>query len=291
MGKKDFRYRELLQRGEEILEEAGLKEAKTDAWFLLEDITKMSRSSYFLNQEDKVEEEVIRKYFSFLEKRLKRMPVSYITGSRGFMGLDFFVNEAVLIPEQDTELLVEEALKICDDKMVLDLCTGSGCIAISILKHGKPRFVVGSDISEAALSVANRNLILLEKEEKAKIEFQKSDLFCSINRKFDLIVSNPPYIESDTIDELEPEVSIYEPRLALDGDEDGLKFYKIIIEESPNYFSEEGYLLLEIGAFQANKVKKMLLDRGFVEIKVLKDLAGWDRVVIAKFRNESQKGS
>lgn len=196
--------------------------------------------------------------------------------------MDFYVDEAVLIPEQDTETMVEEVLKVSRDKKVLDLCTGSGCIAISLVELGEVKEVVASDISKEALEVAKMNMCLLSAENKEKMRLIEGDLFQNINEKFDIIVSNPPYIESKVIDGLQPEVSVYEPRLALDGSEDGLLFYRRIAEEAKDYFEENGMLFLEIGSGQAEAVKKILQEEKFHNIRVLKDLAHLDRVVVAE---------
>lgn len=274
-------YKNLVSEGERQLSSAGIKEAKLDSWYLFNYLTGVDRTAYFLHEDREVEKEISDRFFSLIEKRMKRIPIAYLTGTRGFMGLDFRVNEHVLIPEQDTELLVEEALKFSEGKDVLDLCTGSGCIAIALTKLGKPKSVLGSDISEEALKVASSNVSILEEEERTLIRFIKGDMFEKVSGVFDLILSNPPYIETEVIDSLEPEVSVYEPRLALDGDEDGLKFYRQIAKEAPKYLKQGGKLLLEIGSNQAEAVTALLSLQGFQNIRVRKDLAGLDRVIIA----------
>lgn len=274
-------YKNLVSEGERQLSSAGIKEAKLDSWYLFNYLTGVDRTAYFLHEDREVEKEISDRFFSLIEKRMKRIPIAYLTGTRGFMGLDFRVNEHVLIPEQDTELLVEEALKFSEGKDVLDLCTGSGCIAIALTKLGKPKSVLGSDISEEALKVASSNVSILEEEERTRIRFIKGDMFEKVSGVFDLILSNPPYIETEVIDSLEPEVSVYEPRLALDGDEDGLKFYRQIAKEAPKYLKQGGKLLLEIGSNQAEAVTALLSLQGFQNIRVRKDLAGLDRVIIA----------
>lgn len=274
-------YKNLVSEGERQLSAAGIKEAKLDSWYLFNYLTGVDRAAYFLHEDREVEKEISDRFFSLIEKRKKRIPIAYLTGTRGFMGLDFRVNEHVLIPEQDTELLVEEALKFSEGKDVLDLCTGSGCIAIALTKLGKPKSVLGSDISEEALTVASSNVSILEEEERTLIRFIKGDMFEKVSGVFDLILSNPPYIETEVIDSLEPEVSVYEPRLALDGDEDGLKFYRQIAKEAPKYLKQDGKLLLEIGSNQAEAVTALLSLQGFQNIRVRKDLAGLDRVIIA----------
>lgn len=273
--------RELLILGEERLREALIEEYKLDARYLLEHITGFDLASFFLHAEEEVEDVKADAFFSLIERRRERVPVAYLTGNRAFMGLDFYVNEKVLIPEQDTELLVEETLTVSAGKRVLDLCTGSGCIAISLMALGEAEEIVATDISKEALLVAEKNLSLLNEEQRKKIKLVQGDLFENIEGKFDIIVSNPPYIETEVINTLQPEVSIFEPRLALDGSKDGLLFYRRIAKESRVYLKEEGKLFLEIGSEQAEAVKNLLTLEGFRNLRVIKDLAGLDRVVAA----------
>lgn len=282
LNRKTWTFRELLEEGERHLKEASIIEAKVDARLLLTFVTGMNLTNYFLHEKEIVEEMTATRFLFLIEERKKRKPLSYIIKSRGFMGMDFFVDETVLIPEQDTETMVEEVLKVSRDKKVLDLCTGSGCIAISLVELGEVKEVVASDISKEALEVAKTNMCLLSAENKEKMRLIEGDLFQNINEKFDIIVSNPPYIESKVIDGLQPEVSVYEPRLALDGSEDGLLFYRRIAEEAKDYFEENGMLFLEIGSGQAEAVKKILQEERFHNIRVLKDLAHLDRVVVAE---------
>ena len=200
-------------------------------------------------------------------------------GTRDFFGLTFKVNENVLIPEQETELLVEEVIKHSEGKSVLDMCTGSGCIAISIALFGKPSRVSASDISPKALEVARENAKSLKAGE---ISFIQGDMFENVTEKFDIIVSNPPYIETKVIDELMPEVRDYLPRLALDGDEDGLKFYRIISKEAVKKLNKNGRIFYEIGYNQSRAVASILLENGFTDVKIMKDYSGLDRIVMAK---------
>lgn len=279
-------YKNLLDEGEKRLKESGIREATVDAWHLFSHVTMLSRAEFFLRDEEKADANVVETYFSLLEKRIERIPVAYLTELRGFMGLDFFVNRDVLIPEQDTETLVEEVLSYSEGKDILDLCTGSGCIAVALAKYGKPRSILASDVSRKALFVANKNLDLLEEAEREKVRLRESDLFQNIEESFDLIVSNPPYIASEVIDTLEPEVRIYEPRLALDGSKDGLFFYRKIASEAPKYLRENGRLALEIGFDQAESVVNLLLEEGFSNPRVIKDLTGFDRVVVADLKKE-----
>ena len=200
-------------------------------------------------------------------------------GTRDFFGLTFKVDENVLIPEQETELLVEEVIKHSEGKSVLDMCTGSGCIAISIALFGKPSKVAASDISEKALEVARENAKSLKAGE---ISFIQGDMFENVTDKFDIIVSNPPYIETGEIDELMPEVRDYIPRLALDGDIDGLKFYRIISKEAVKKLNKNGRIFYEIGYNQSRAVASILLENGFTDVKIMKDYSGLDRIVMAK---------
>ena len=218
-------------------------------------------------------------YLDLTEKRCQRMPLQYLTGEQEFMGLPFAVNEHVLIPRQDTEVLVEEAIQILKNRMpdaeVLDLCTGSGCIGISIQSFCPDTKVTGADISKEALQVAKHNAL----QNQVPVSFVHSDLFSEISGRFDMIVSNPPYIPSNVIDTLMPEVRDHEPMGALDGKADGLYFYRRITEESVAHLNDGGYLLYEIGHDQAEAVSGFMKEHGFNDIKVIRDLAGLDRVV------------
>jgi release factor glutamine methyltransferase len=277
-------YKEIYENGIEILNRAGIAEAKLDARLLLECACGTDHSVLFAHPDREVSKEELAKYNAFIERRAKREPVAYILGSWDFMGLTFKVNSDVLIPEQDTEILVEEAMRYLEDRMrVLDLCTGSGCIALSLLRYTNDTQAVATDISESALMVARENADTLGFSDRAK--FVKTDLFPSEDMgKFDIIVSNPPYIASQVIDTLAPEVKDYEPRLALDGDEDGLAFYRRIVDNVPKYLYSSGYIFLEIGYDQGQAVAQMLESKGyFHDIEVIKDYAGNDRVVKACF--------
>ena len=213
-----------------------------------------------------------------LEKRSAHIPLQQIIGRQSFMGLDFYVDENVLIPRQDTELLVEEALQELHDGMrILDMCTGSGCILLSLLKYSNDCEGIGADISEEALKVAERTRVQLGLENAA---FIRSDLFEAVEGKFDLLVSNPPYICSDVIDTLMPEVREHEPRQALDGSADGLHFYRRILADCRAYLKPGGMLLFEIGYDQGEAVKRLMEENGFLEVEVKKDYGGLDRVVL-----------
>ena len=228
-----------------------------------------------------VEEQQLTAYEAAINKRMERIPLQHITGEQEFMGLTFRVNEHVLIPRQDTEILVEEILKDMQDYCrILDMCTGSGCILISLLHYNNWCEGVGVDISSMALQTAEENGKKLLAEEKRPV-WLESNLFEKVEGKFDIIVSNPPYIRSDVIDTLMPEVKDHEPMNALDGTEDGLYFYREIVKQAPEYLKKEGKLYFEIGHDQGADVSELLRQAGYKEIHVVKDYAGLDRVVYA----------
>lgn len=273
-------WQEVLRSGTAKLQASGIEEAGQDAWILLEEYGKIDRAHYFLRQKEEMPEDLMKEYGQAIEKRSRRIPVQQITGKQEFCGLEFHVNEQVLIPRQDTECLVEEALKkIEPGDRVLDVCTGSGCIIISIQKLMKDQCrCFATDISAEALKVAKENASRLE----AEVSFMQGDLFEKVEGKYDCMVSNPPYIESSVIEELEPEVREHEPMLALDGKEDGLFFYRKIIKEAKNYLQPGGWLLFEIGYLQGKAVSMLLMESGYECVTVKKDLAGLDRIVMAR---------
>ena len=276
---------ELLALASGQLENAGVTEYELDAWILLEHVTGISRASYLCDRDMSVSEHQEEQYMELVRRRAERIPLQQLTGEQEFMGFPFYVNEHVLIPRQDTEILVEEAgriLKGIDHARVLDMCTGSGCIIISLMKHYGAGLAVGADISEEALKVAVRNA---EKNE-AEVSLIKSDVFSNVRGTFDMIVSNPPYIRTAVIAELEPEVREHEPRLALDGREDGLYFYRHITEQAGSFLAAGGYLLFEIGYDQGVEVSRLLHQYGYSGVRVIKDLAGNDRVCIGKYMEE-----
>ena len=267
---------ELYKEGIFRLKQARIAEAELDAWYLLEYVTGISRTMYYLKQAEPAEEQAVERYFDCISRRAQRIPLQHITGEQEFMGLPFIVNEHVLIPRQDTEILVEEALShLSGNERVLDMCTGSGCILISLEHYRKGIRAVGADISDEALQVAKRNAESLN----ADVTFLKSDLFEQVAERYDLIVSNPPYIRTKAIEELEEEVRLHDPMIALDGKEDGLYFYRKITEKSRKHLKQGGWLLFEIGYDQGEDVAKMMEKAGFTEVTVKKDLAGLDRVV------------
>lgn len=285
-----MKYSELIEFAKKYLMENDIADYNSDAYLLLEFVFGITRTNYFLKMNEIVEdEEKLQQYKNYLEIRASGRPLQYITGTQDFMGLTFKVNENVLIPRYDTEVLVDEALKKIKayDKVnvsVCDMCTGSGCIGISMASVGRLEDVTCVDISKDALEVAKENA---KANDVPYINFVNSDLFEAFRKgkndvKFDFIISNPPYIRSDEIDGLMREVRLHEPRLALDGDDDGLKFYNIITKEAITYLHNGGWLMYEIGFDQGDDVSELMRENGFVEVRVIKDLAGLDRVVIGK---------
>jgi len=286
-----MKYAELVRQGQAKLFKAGVANSDFDAWVLVEKICNISRTEYFIKMHDPVDEEVVGRYFAAIDKRITHYPLQYILGEWEFMGLTFKVNEKVLIPRQDTEILAEKAVNIIStvfenyngEVKVLDLCTGSGCVGISIGKMCKNTRVLCADISEDALSVCKENIELNNAENVTLI---KSNLFDNIEGKFNVIVCNPPYIKTDVIDTLMIEVKDHEPRMALDGGEDGLKYYREIIDVLKNYLEYDGYILFEIGREQAEEVKEMLRVHAYTELQVLKDLLNNDRAVVGVRRKQ-----
>lgn len=269
---------ELLAAGTELLLQSDIAEAKTDAWILMEHHFHLNQVSFWLNNKNTVEEAEKEGYLKLIKKRCTHIPLQYITGEQEFMGFPFKVTPAVLIPRQDTEILAEEALKYCENAEVLDMCTGSGCIIISLAKLSKLKKAVGVDISSDALLVAREN----GQKNQVQIEWKESDLFETVSGKYDIIISNPPYIKSKDLEELMPEVGRHEPGIALDGMEDGLYFYRKIVEKVKDHLREKGRILFEIGYDQGVSVTEILLNAGFFEIEVIKDLCGLDRVVTGR---------
>lgn len=271
-------YREAIVLGEKNLQQADIADAKTDSWLLLAMACKIDHTYYYMHIDEEMSEEQVREFEVLIRKRAERVPLQYITGEQEFMGLTFHVNSNVLIPRQDTETLVEEALKVIKPGMkVMDMCTGSGCVLISILKNAHDVEGIGYDISKQAINVAKENA----KFNEVSAVFERSDLFEDVvENDFDVIVSNPPYIPTDLVATLMPEVSQFEPREALDGKGDGLYFYSKILEQCKNYMKQDGYILFEIGCEQGDAVSTMMRLAGFSEVHVIKDLARNDRVVM-----------
>ncbi len=268
-------FEEAWSYGKLVLQSVGILECELDSWYLLEYLFKIDKSWYYLHSSEKMPEEKVQEYELLLKKRSERVPLQYITGSQEFMGLNFKVNSHVLIPRQDSETLVEEAVKRLEPDMeVLDLCTGSGCVIISIMKQKK---IIGtaSDISKQALLIAKENA----KSNQMEVNLVRSDLFQNITGKYDMIVANPPYIPTEEIAGLMPEVRIFEPIDALDGKEDGMYFYHRIVRESRKFLKSNGYLCLEIGHDQGGRVAFLMEENGYRNVKVVKDLARNNRVV------------
>lgn len=295
-----MKYKEVYEEGKTALTAASVPEAGTDARLLLEFVCGTDRNTLLAHGDREVTEDQANRYRELVEKRCRRIPLQYLTGVQDFMGLEFAVNEHVLIPRQDTEILVEEALQNLHDGMrVLDLCTGSGCILISLLHYSNDCEGVGADISGEALQTAEENARRIlgdralqssaedcekpgdsaEPSAGRRIRFVQGDLFENVEGMFDLIVSNPPYIQSSVLDTLMPEVRDYEPRPALDGSEDGLLFYRRILAECRRYLHKGGTLIFEIGYDQGEAVSRMMEQAGFLAVMVVRDYGGLDRVV------------
>ena len=272
-----MKYIEAFDKYVKLLEENGFKDAASDILLLIYEIFDLDFSKWTMYKYETIKDisklETLKEY---VEKRLTNMPVQYIVNKAYFCGLPLYVDENVLIPRFDTEVLVEEVLNLGDkNKKILDVCTGSGAIAIALKKLGKFERVDALDISEEALKIAKKNAKALE----CDINFLKSDMFSSLTceNKYDIIVSNPPYIQSDVVDTLESEVKDFEPRLALDGDADGMKFYKIIAKNYENYLADNGVLALEIGYDEVDDIRALFEGKNVV---IKKDLANLDRVAI-----------
>lgn len=288
--------KEAYQQGKDVLVKTGTPDADLDAWLLLEYVSKVSRAMYYAVPDKPMTQEEESQYLYYIERRAQHIPLQHLTGVQEFMGLEIQVNEHVLIPRQDTELLVEEALKIIGEAAkgrqegtfgpaggeyrLLDMCTGSGCILLSILHHtGKSAKIkmegTGADISQKALETARANAESLH----IQAEFLHSDLFEQVTGRYEMIVSNPPYIRTDVIETLQEEVKNHDPMLALDGKEDGLHFYRRIIKAADKHLTKGGCLMFEIGADQGEAVSSMMCCAGYHNVIVKKDLAGLDRVV------------
>ena len=278
----------IYREGKEQLELSGVPDADLDAWYLLEFVTGISKARYYGNPDAGIDEREALKYRDVIRQRAERIPLQHITGEQEFMGFSFQVNEHVLIPRQDTETLVEEALGVLKPKMeILDLCTGSGCILLSLLKLGEKQGIAGlkgtgADISREALKVAEENGRRLEIPGD-QLAWVRGDLFEKLEGPFDLLVSNPPYIPSGELSGLQEEVRLHDPALALDGHEDGLYFYRRIAAEAGKYLRDGAFLMLEIGWDQGEAVRGLLEAAGYQEVEVKKDLSGNDRVVRGRY--------
>ena len=292
-------FHELLTQGTQLLMNAGIEEARLDAWLLLEYTADISRAWYYAHPEAEVNEEIVSEYLSLCQKRAEHIPLQHLTHQACFMGYDFYVDERVLVPRQDTEVLVEEALhqlRNIRNPRILDMCTGSGCLLLSLLMELPDAIGTGVDISAAALAVAERNRKNLELEKRAVLV--QSDTFSgdyfqknsgNISLEYDMLISNPPYIPTEDIGKLMEEVRFHDPVLALDGREDGLYFYRRITEQAGKYLKPGGWLMYEIGCEQGADVSAIMQGEGFTEVAVKKDLAGLDRVVIGKKQMQEEQ--
>ena len=292
-------FHELLTQGTQLLMNAGIEEARLDAWLLLEYTADISRAWYYAHPESEVNEEIVSEYLSLCQKRAEHIPLQHLTHQACFMGYDFYVDERVLVPRQDTEVLAEEALqqlRNIRNPRILDMCTGSGCLLLSLLMELPDATGIGVDISEAALAVAERNRKNLELERRAVLV--QSDTFSgdyfqknsgNISLEYDMLISNPPYIPTEDIGKLMEEVRFHDPLLALDGREDGLYFYRRITEQAGKYLKPGGWLMYEIGCEQGADVSAIMQGEGFTEVTVKKDLAELDRVVIGKKQMQEEQ--
>ena len=279
-------YRELYEEGRRILEQAGLPDAALDARFLLEEVCGTNLQTLLVFPEKKVTEEEVNQYRVFIQRRKDREPTAMILGEWDFMGLTFRLNKSTLIPEQDTEVLVETALEELKRRglgeaplRILDLCTGSGCILLSLLHELRNAGGLGTDLSEEALEAARENAVRLGLQERAA--FRQGDLWEPVgDERFDLIVSNPPYVPTEVIPTLEPEVRCGEPYAALDGGEDGLVFYRRIMKEAAGHLKPSGIIIVESGFDEASQIAALMQDQKFRGIRTVKDYGGLDRVVL-----------
>ena len=288
-----------LRQGINTLQSNNVSDADFDAFALLEYVTGVSKSDFFFKKSEKISDSCYERYIELIERRSKRVPLQHITNRQNFFGYDFYVDSNVLIPRQDTEVLIEKILEVIEanfnveissDISILDMCTGSGCIAITIykelIKRGFNIDATAVDLSKDALAVTEKNVENLVGIKALNNTFHiiESDMFSNINnnRSYDIIVSNPPYIPTRDIEKLEPEVRDYDPIMALDGDTDGLRFYRRIIEESSNYLNNNGFIAFEIGYNQGDDVKSLLEEKGYKDIHIYKDLGGLDRVIIGR---------
>ena len=291
-------YKELLEEGYQILNSAGIEEARLDAWLLLEFAADIKRAWYYAHMDETAEADVAEQYRQLCEKRAQHIPLQHLTGQAYFMGYEFYVDDRVLVPRQDTETLVEEAvshLRELPAPKILDMCTGSGCILLSLLMELPQASGTGADVSEDALEVAKENTRRLGLEKRAELiqsDLFSADYFEKNSRKkcmeYDMLISNPPYIRTADIDGLMDEVRLHDPRLALDGKADGLYFYEKITEQAGKYLKPGGWLIYEIGCDQGKDVVEIMKKKGFVQIEVKKDLAGLDRIVEGRMLTQEE---
>lgn len=285
--------REAIKTGMNMLKGKNIEDATLKSKMIMENVLGQNRQYIIANDLNQLNCKQEKEYFLKIKKILENNPIEYITNKKEFMNLELYVNQDVLIPRQDTEILVEEVINIlqnikAENIQILDMCTGSGAIAIALAKNVEKCIVDAVDISSGALEVVKKNIV--KNKVEGRVNIINSDLFSKIsNKKYDLIVSNPPYIESNVIEKLDKQVQ-KEPILALDGGDDGLDFYKKIINEAPSYLESDGYLCFEIGYNQKNAVQNLLSNSGkYQEIYCKKDLCGNDRVIIAKKSERKEK--
>lgn len=281
-----MKIKEAIEKGAVALKVENIESPKLKARMLMQFILNKPRQYIIVNDMQELSKGLEQEYFEGIAKLRQNIPIEHITHQKEFMKLNFFVNESVLIPRQDTEILVEEVIRIAkktNGLQILDLCTGSGAIAVSAAKYIEKSEITAVDISQEAIKIANKNAIMNNVENQ--ITFIKSDLFENVKKeKYDIIVSNPPYIKRLEIPKLEKQVQ-KEPNIALDGGVDGLDFYRKIIKQSYEYLKYNGYLCLEIGYDQKDDVVELLQNEGkYSEIYVKKDLYGNDRVVVGRLK-------
>ncbi len=285
--------RKAIKTGMNMIKEKNIEDATLKSKMIMENVLGQNRQYIIANDLKQLDCKQEKEYFLKIKKILENNPIEYITNKKEFMNLKLYVNQDVLIPRQDTEILVEEVINIlqnikAENIQILDMCTGSGAIAIALAKNVEKCIVDAVDISSGALEVVRKNVVKNQVEDK--INIINSDLFSKVpNKKYNLIVSNPPYIERNVIENLDKQVQ-KEPIIALDGGEDGLDFYKKIINEASSYLESNGYLCFEIGYNQRNEVQNLLSNSGkYQNIYCKKDLCGNDRVIIAKKSERKEK--
>jgi len=275
---------ELIKFGSKLLKENNILSHTLDSEILLSKTLRKSREEILVNLDQEINEKNILKYEKFIKRRTKKEPIAYILEEKEFWSKQFNINKNILIPRPETELLVDKVLKIFKEKKIsiLDVGTGSGCILLSLLSELKNSIGIGIDVSKEAIFVAKINRHRLNLENRAK--FFKQSIMSVINKKFDLVVSNPPYIERNNIKNLSEDVKRYEPRLALDGGNDGLDFIKKVIYKSKEVLKINGTLALEIGNEQIKKVSKILFDNNFRIVHLVNDYKDNVRCVIANYK-------
>lgn len=273
----------ILKTSEQFLKSNNIKEAKIDAEVLLCGILNVKKSKLFMMRKETLDEEQLKQYKEYLSRRVAGEPVAYILGKCEFMGLEFYIDSNVLIPRQETELLAEEAnnqIKINDFKEVLDICTGSGCIAVSVANSNNNISLTATDISDAAINVARKNSLINNVGDR--INFVVSDMFDNINgKKFDIIISNPPYVTKEEFKTLEKEL-LFEPENALLAKDNGLFFYTEIARNGKKYLNNNGVIALELNSNLSFEIAELFEKVGFIKIKMIKDYSNLDRVLVLK---------